>query len=115
MQFMRRSTINNTSTTIDDDVDSGHSADAPTVSLCTESGQNDSRSSTASSLKSHEYDAASDLSYSKSERNSWCTPDVTLIDDDMCDAKNEAEFMFFQVVEMLRCEQEVCLIHLLFN
>lgn len=36
--------------------------------------------------------------------------DMTLVDDnDMdYDPKNEAEMMFFQVVEMLRTEQEVC-------
>lgn len=33
--------------------------------------------------------------------------DITLIDDDMCDAKNDGEIMFLQVVEMLRFE-EVC-------
>lgn len=44
----------------------------------------------------------SDLSYNE------C--DITLMDDDLCDAKNEAEIMFFQVVEMLRYEQEVCFI-----
>lgn len=44
-------------------------------------------------------DTSSDLSYNE------C--DITLMDDDMTDAKNEAEMMFFQVVEMLRFE-EVC-------
>lgn len=118
MQFMRPSTIDKAHSTLsmsmkstistsdsnnnDDDVDSGRSADAPTVSLCTESGRNDSESS----LRSHEDDdndvddSSSDLSYNE------C--DITLIDHDMCDGKNEAEIMFFQVVEMLRCEQEVC-------
>lgn len=80
----------------DDDVDSGRSADAPTVSLGTESG----RHSSESSLELHQDDSSSDLSYNE------C--DITLIDHDMNDAKNEAELMFFQVVEMLRCEQEVC-------
>ena len=45
-------------------------------------------------------DTDSDLSYNE------C--DVTFVDDDSCpDAKNEAEMMFFKVVEMLRYEQEV--------
>lgn len=36
--------------------------------------------------------------------------DVTFVDDDdiNCTPKNEAEMMFYQVVEMLRFEQEVC-------
>lgn len=42
-------------------------------------------------------DTSSDLSYNE------C--DITLMDDDMPDAKNEAEVMFFQVVEMLRFEE----------
>lgn len=80
----------------DDDVDSGRSADAPTVSLCTESGRIDSASSV---------ELAADVS---SLDTSYDECDITLIDHDMCNAKNEAELMFFQVVEMLRCEQEVC-------
>lgn len=38
--------------------------------------------------------------------------DMTLVDDHdlVCDPKNEAEMMFYQVVEMLRYEQEVCLL-----
>lgn len=39
--------------------------------------------------------------------------DITLLVDDgdmICDPKNEAEMMFLQVVEMLRYEQEVCVI-----
>lgn len=36
--------------------------------------------------------------------------DMTLVDDDdlCCAPKNDAEMMFFQVVEILRFEQEVC-------
>lgn len=45
-------------------------------------------------------DSDSDLSYSEG--------DVTLMDDDLCDATNEAEKMFRQIVEYLRYEQEVC-------
>lgn len=44
-------------------------------------------------------DSDSDLSYSE------C--DVTLMDDDSCDATNEAEKMFYQIVEILRYEEEV--------
>lgn len=37
--------------------------------------------------------------------------DITLIDDDdlFCDAKNDGELLYCQVVEMLRFEVEVCL------
>lgn len=93
---MKSTASTNDSNNNDDDVDSGRSADAPTVSLCTESGRNDGESL----LGSHEDDSSSEFSYNE------C--DITLIDHDMCDSKNEAEIMFFQVVEMLRCEQEVC-------
>lgn len=39
--------------------------------------------------------------------------DMTLVDDDdlCCAPKNDAEMMFFQVVEILRFEQEVCCIY----
>lgn len=53
------------------------------------------------------HDSDSDLSYNE------C--DITLMDDDLCDAKNEAEMMFFQVVEMLRYEQEVCFCLIFFS
>lgn len=52
---------------------------------------------------------ASSSSDGSSSLNECC--DMTLVDDnDMMDydPKNEAEMMFFQVVEMLRNEQEVC-------
>lgn len=45
-------------------------------------------------------DSSDDLSYSEG--------DVTLMDEDISDATNEAEKMFFQIVEILRDEQEVC-------
>lgn len=45
-------------------------------------------------------DSDADLSYSEG--------DVTLMDEDASDATNEAEKMFFQIVEILRYEQEVC-------
>lgn len=97
LSMSMKSTISSSdSNNNDDDVDSGRSADAPTVSLGTESGRHGSESS----LELHRDDSSSDLSYNE------C--DITLIDHEMCDAKNEAEIMFFQVVEMLRCEQEVC-------
>lgn len=44
--------------------------------------------------------SSDDLSYSEG--------DVTLMDEDISDATNEAEKMFFQIVEILRDEQEVC-------
>lgn len=45
-------------------------------------------------------DSDADLSYSEG--------DVTFMDEDASDATNEAEKMFFQIVEILRYEQEVC-------
>lgn len=58
---------------------------------------------------SNDSDASSSSSDGSSSLNECC--DMTLVDDnDMMDydPKNEAEMMFFQVVEMLRSEQEVC-------
>lgn len=45
-------------------------------------------------------DSDADLSYSEG--------DVTFMDEDASDATNDAEKMFFQIVEILRYEQEVC-------
>lgn len=62
--------------------------------------ENDDNKSDVKHLSDDCDDNDSDLSYNE------C--DITLMDDDLCDAKNEAELMFFQVVEILRYEQEVC-------
>lgn len=56
-------------------------------------------SETRPGLAEYNGDSTSEISYNE------C--DITLMDEDMHEAKNEAELMFFQVVEMLRFE-EVC-------
>lgn len=86
----------------DDGADSGQCNGNATESESTSSDRraNDRRHSEKSTGDDIVDDSSSDLSYNE------C--DITLIDDEeMCDAKNEAELMFFQVVETLRSE-EVC-------
>lgn len=52
-------------------------------------------------------DSDADLAYSEG--------DCTLMDDDVCDASNEAKTMLSQIVEILRYQDEVCVLLLLNN
>ena len=46
----------------------------------------------------------------------YCEGDVTLMDEDFSgDATNDAEKMFLQIVEILRDEQEVCVLEIIYK
>lgn len=99
MQFMRQPIEKSHSTL--------YSTSTKSMVSTSDSNNNDDDEDAGVSLdRSAADDDSSELSYNE------C--DITLMDDDMCDAKNEAELMFFQVVEMLRYEQEVCVLPALY-